>query len=118
MRARLFAAAVRERLTDQRPPLDRVRSVESALMAQPHHLVDEGLLLLAVQARIERLGGVGDVALVGGAGVEKLRLVADLFDDVVRRVALGARDANIQPLWAVVTQMVHRAVESAAMLLL
>ena len=42
-------------------------SVESTLVAQAHHFLDEYLLLLVVQARVERLGGIGDVALICGA---------------------------------------------------
>src|SRR5215470_5645083 len=46
-----------------------VVSVQPALVAQPHHLVDEHLLLLVVEARKQRIGGIGHVALVDGAVV-------------------------------------------------
>ena len=38
--------------------------VEPAFVAQAHHFVDEYLLLLVVEARKERLGGIGDIALI------------------------------------------------------
>src|SRR5262245_46956552 len=99
-------------------PGRRRRSIQPALVAQPHHLVDEGLLLLVVEAREQRVGGVSHVALVEGAVVEELRLVAHLLDDVVGRIALGAGNAQVQPLSAVVAEIVHRAVEGAPVLLL
>src|SRR5256885_9752441 len=40
------------------------RLVQPALVAEPHHLVDESLLLLVVEGCKQRLGGVCNVALI------------------------------------------------------
>src|SRR5665213_2112112 len=96
----------------------RYASVEPALVAEAHHLIDEDLLLLVVEARIKRLGGIRDIALIDGAVVEKLRLVAHLLDDVVRPGALGARDAQVQAVGAIMAEIVHRTVEPRPALLL
>ena len=82
--------------------LGKEASIEPALVAQLDHFLNECLLLLVVQTRKQRLGGVGDVALIDGAVVEKLGFIAHLLDDVVGRIALGARDTQIEPVRAVV----------------
>ncbi len=87
-------------------------------MAETDHLVDEDLLLLVVEARIERLGGVGDAALIDRAVVEELGLVAHLLDDVVRWIALRAGDPQVEAIGAVVAEIMHRAVEASPVLLL
>src|SRR5215469_11243784 len=79
--------------------------VEPALVAQADHLIDELLLLLVVEARIERLGRIGHVTLVLRAIVQELRLVAHLLDDVVRRITLGTRDTQVEPVGAVMTEI-------------
>ena len=68
-------------------------------------------LLLVVEAGEKRLGGIGDVALIDRAIVEELGFVAHLLDDVVGRIALGARNAQIETVGAIVAEIVHRAVE-------
>src|SRR5436853_5526536 len=52
------------------------------------------------------------------AVVEKLGLVAHLLDDVVRRVALGARNSQVEPVGAIMAEIVHGAVERGPVLLL
>src|ERR1700755_3314587 len=92
--------------------------IQSAFVAELDHLVDEDLLLRVVQAREQRFGGIGDAALVGGAIDQELGLVAHLLDDVVGRVALGAGDAQVEPLGAVMPEIVHSAGEAEPVLLL
>ena len=92
--------------------------VESALVAQAHHFLDEHLFLLVVEARVERLGRVGDAALIDGAVVEELSLVAHLLDDVVRRVALGTSNSQVEAVGAIVAEVVHRARETGPVLFL
>src|SRR5262245_16951803 len=64
----------------------RLLLVQPALVAEPYHLVDEDLLLLVVERRKQRFGGICDVALIEGAVVEELGFVAHLLDDVVGRI--------------------------------
>ena len=66
----------------------------------------------------QRLGRIGHVALIDGAVVEKLGLVAHLLDDVIGRIALGARHPQIETIGAVMAEIVHRTVEPGPMLLL
>ena len=87
-------------------------------MAQADHFLNEDHLLLVVEAGEKRLGGIGDVTLVHRAVVEKLGLVAHLLDDVVRRVALGARNSQVEPVGAIMAEIVHGAVERGPVLLL
>src|ERR1700724_4126715 len=75
--ARLFAASAS-------------RSIKPAFVAQVDHFLDEKLFLLVIEAHVERLGRVGDAALIDGAVVEELSLVAHLLDDIVGGVAVGA----------------------------
>jgi len=57
-------------------------------VAQANHFVDEGLLLFCRRgSHREAPAGVGDIALIGGAIDQELRLIAHLLDDVIRRVA-------------------------------
>src|SRR5258707_15189791 len=79
--------------------------IQPALVAQANHFIDEDLLLFVVEARIKRLRGVGDIALIGGAVDQELRLIAHLLDNVVRRVALGAFDSQIEAIGAVGSEM-------------
>src|SRR5260370_12624513 len=87
-------------------------------MAQADHFFDENDFLLAVQACKQGLGRIGDVALIHRAIVEKLGLVAHLLDNIVGRVALGARNSQVQTVGAVMAEIMHRAVEAGPMLLL
>ena len=73
---------------------------------------------VVVQAGKQRLGSIGHVALIDGTVVEELGLVAHLLDNVVRRVALGARDAQIEAIGTIMSEIVHCTVESGPVLLL
>ena len=56
--------------------------------------------------------------MIHGAIVEKLGLITHLLDDVVRRVTFGARNSKIETVSAIMTEIVHRAVECGPMLFL
>src|SRR6266481_346903 len=62
--------------------------------------------------------GVGDAALIAGAVVEELSLVAHLLDDVVGRIALGAGNSQIEAVGAVMAEIMHRARETGPVLFL
>jgi len=87
-------------------------------MAQAHHFLDEDRFLLLVEACEQRLGRVGDIALIHRAIVEKLGFVAHLLNDVVGRITLCARNSQVETVGAVVSEVMHRAVERGPVLLL
>src|SRR6266699_310051 len=74
-------------------------------MAEAHHLLDKDCLLLVVEACEQRLGRVGDIALIDRAVIEKLGLVAHLLDNIVGRVALGAGNSQVEPIGAVMAEI-------------
>src|SRR5262245_30219503 len=70
-RARLFARAFARKRDGDHAKMHHHRasaccldSVEPAFVAEPHHLINENLLLLVVETCKKRVGGVGDVALI------------------------------------------------------
>jgi hypothetical protein len=69
------------------------RLVEPSLVAQTHHFLDKDRFLFLIEACEQRLGRIGDVALVHRAIVEKLGFVAHLLDNIVRRVSFCARNS-------------------------
>src|SRR5690348_9624521 len=87
-------------------------------MAQADHFVDENLLLLVVETRKERLGGIGNVALILRPIVEELGLIAHLLDNVIRRIALGACNPQVQSVGAIMAEIMHGAGEPEPVLLL
>jgi hypothetical protein len=68
-------------------------SVKPALMAQANHFLDKDRLLLVVEAHEKRLGRVRNGPLIHGPIIKELGFVPHLLDDIVRRVALGARNS-------------------------
>src|SRR6516225_1030684 len=79
--ARLFGSGI-----DRRPAKFRREIyglVEPAFVAQADHFLDKDRFLLVVEAHEQRLGRIGDAALVHRAIVEELGFVPHLLNDVV-----------------------------------
>src|SRR5258707_11074595 len=115
MRARLFArrapgptgARGTIPVGDVATGLSQPTSIQPALVAEIDHFEDEDRLLVVVQAGKQRLGSIRHVALIDGTVVEELGLVAHLFDDVVRWISFGARNAQIEAIGAVMPEIMH-----------
>src|SRR5258708_34745824 len=90
--------------------------VKPALMTEAHHFLDEDRPLLAVETGKQRLGRVGNVALIDRAIIEELGFVAHLLDNIVGRITFGAGNSQVETIGAVVAEIMHRAVESGPML--
>ncbi len=67
MRARILEARILEARAAINP---------AALVAQPHHFIDEGLLSACRRGWKTAVGGIGHIALIDRTIVEELRLVA------------------------------------------
>src|ERR1700688_171710 len=87
-------------------------------MTQADHFVDEDGFLLVVEACKQGFGRVGDTALIHRPVIEELGFVTHLLDDVVGRIALGTCNAQVEPVGAVMAEIVHGAVERGPVLLL
>jgi hypothetical protein len=59
-----------------------IRLIDAPLAAHSHQLVGETPLLLSIEARIDRLGGIGERLLIDGARGLKIGFLAHVFDDI------------------------------------
>src|SRR6185295_18020801 len=108
----------------RRPPVTRGyrparRSIGTSSAVEVHQLVGEALLLLLVEARVERLGSIGELLHVGGTVAEKLRTAREVFDQVtglLLRCPIGLR--GDLPLGARLAGVTHRTLEAGPVLLL